>query len=196
MRPELQRPDAPVAWIPDLRSPEHSSGSLVRDTALKCVRTRRSRSAVAIIAWHLAAPSFRSASCGSGMNPRPDLGADPVARHLQVVGRLHTHPELGAGPEIAGKPQSSIGCDCALAVSSRRWLTARLLYFNLHGPNSKDLASRPDQDQSRTRNRVHTNFFRRCKMRGKNRQVEADQNACRGQDYPENEHQLHGYARS
>ena len=53
------------------------------------------------------------------MNPRPDLGADPVARHLQVVGRLHTHPELGAGPEIAGKPQSSIGCDCALAVDDR-----------------------------------------------------------------------------
>jgi hypothetical protein len=33
-------------------------------------------------------------------------------------------------------------------------------------------------------------------MRGKNRQVEADQNACRGQDYPENEHQLHDYAGS
>lgn len=45
------------------------------------------------------------------MNIRFDFGADPIARSLEVIGRLHADPELGAGAEVARKPERRIGRD-------------------------------------------------------------------------------------
>ena len=40
----------------------------------------------------------------SRLNTGLDLGADLVARHFQVVGRLHADPEFGAGAKITREP--------------------------------------------------------------------------------------------
>jgi hypothetical protein len=50
------------------------------------------------------------------MNSRLDLSAYFIARHFEVVGRLHAHPEFGACAKVAGQPEGCVRCDCALAI--------------------------------------------------------------------------------
>ena len=93
-----------------------------------------------------------------------EVSFERLMRFLTALG-YHIEIKIGAGKaRRVGRLRQGCAARSVAQISSRCWLAARpLLYLNLSWPNSKDLASRPDQDQSRTYNRVHTNFFRRCK---------------------------------